>query len=111
MDCNTITYITAILGAALAVSELLPHVSLTQCNSIMEILLLICKKQKCGNNPVIEATHEATNELSAMVQTLKDEIIIDLRNELAQFKEVRKSLDVRSSLDNTKNLCQSINEL
>jgi hypothetical protein len=110
MDCNTVTYISAILGGLLTVSELLPHISLTQCNSIMEIILLLFKKKGACSNPLQEASNELqqnNHELTNIIQTIKDEVIIDLRKELHKVQEFRKSLDFKpkeSILEQVQNL-------
>lgn len=49
MDCNTLNYITVVLGICLGISEILPHISLAQCNSLIDIILLIVKKGSCHN--------------------------------------------------------------
>ena len=96
MDCDTLNIISAVLGACLAISEILPHVTLAQCNSIIDIILLIVKKGNCRNT-VQEANQEFsqnTHQLTTTVQTLKDEIIIELRQELGALREVRRSFEV-----------------
>lgn len=100
MDCSTITYVSAVLGAALAVSELLPHVSLTQCNSIMEIVLLIFKKKNACANPIKEASDDLqqhNHELQVIIDAMKQEVVTELKKELNAMKEIRNSLDFKPS--------------
>lgn len=97
MDCNLLNTITVVLGVCLGISEILPHISLAQCNSIIDIFLLIVKKGSC-HNVVQEANaefSENTHQLTTTVQTLKDEIILDLRKELDTLKMVRKSFEMQ----------------
>ena len=97
MDCNTLNTITVVLGICLGISEILPHVSLAQCNSVIDIMLLIVKKGNCRNT-VQEANaefSENTHQFTTTVQTLKDEIILDLRKELDALKTVRRSFEMQ----------------
>lgn len=97
MDCNTLNYITVVLGICLGISEILPHISLAQCNSLIDIIFLIVKKGSC-HNVVQEANAEFsqnTHELTTTVQTLKEEIIFDLRKELDTLRNVRRSFEMK----------------
>jgi hypothetical protein len=75
-------------------------ISLAQCNSIIDIILLIVTKGSC-RNAVQEANQEFsqnTHQLTNTVQTLKDEIIIELRQELGALREVRRSFELLPSI-------------
>jgi hypothetical protein len=62
----------------------------------LEVILLLFKKKGACANPLQEASNDLqqhNQELTNIIQTIKDEVIIDLRKELGNIQDFRKSLD------------------
>jgi hypothetical protein len=93
IECNSVTSVLGMCSTIMLVfSEFLPYLKFRNCNSITQVILHLFKKAGCAST--MDDMEQNTKDMSAMLDELKNDVIIELRNELGILKGNRESIDV-----------------